>query len=484
MVKDKDILRKAIAQGFGTLIIREFLIKLFSFVGQLFLARLLAPSDFGVYVIIVFIVNLFGLFSDIGLSLAIIQKKGEPTQLELSGVFWLKVFLSLALTFLIWIYAPLVKIFYTTFVDVNVDMLRVFSLTLFLASLRAIPISLLERKIKYNLISLLDIIGVFVYYVVALSGALLHFGVWSFIVSSLVKEMIETVILYIVNPFFPTLMFRLDNIRKMIKFGIFIQGNSLVVFFISSMIPVVGGRVSGPYGVGLLDFANNLTSLPGLIAMNFGRVAFATYSRMQKQKKLLFSSIDSSISLLSLLLYFFPIIIFGFGGELVKTIYTEKWASAIPALYWFGMAAFFHPINAAIGQGILSLGQSKEIVKATLIISVAGWILAYALVNLFGFVGIAISIFLISFFLCLSYIYIFKKNGYSLPFISVILPKIIIFICTLLVCFIINVIFPHTLLYLVSKLAISAVVYVIFSFLLAKSDILELLIMTRSLIVK
>jgi len=61
-MNDKDILKANIIQGFSTLIVREFFIKIFSLVGQIFLARLLIPSDFGVYVIIVFIISLFGLF--------------------------------------------------------------------------------------------------------------------------------------------------------------------------------------------------------------------------------------------------------------------------------------------------------------------------------------------------------------------------------------------------------------------------------------
>ena len=48
MSENKDILKSSIIQGFSTLIVREFFIKIFSLVGQVFLARLIVPSDFGV----------------------------------------------------------------------------------------------------------------------------------------------------------------------------------------------------------------------------------------------------------------------------------------------------------------------------------------------------------------------------------------------------------------------------------------------------
>src|SRR5476651_340716 len=105
MVKDKDVLKSSIIQGFGTLVIREFFLKILSFVGQIFLARILAPAEFGTYVIIIFIINFLGLFADVGLSLAIIQKHEEPTKEELSGVFFLKMGLSCLIVILLWIFA-------------------------------------------------------------------------------------------------------------------------------------------------------------------------------------------------------------------------------------------------------------------------------------------------------------------------------------------------------------------------------------------
>jgi len=93
-------------------------------------------------------------------------------------------------------------------------MLRVLSITLLLTNFRSIPTSLLERKIKYNIISLVDIAGIVVYYLIALSAALFHFGVWSFIIAAVIKEIAETIILFIVQPFIPQLMFQLKVLKR------------------------------------------------------------------------------------------------------------------------------------------------------------------------------------------------------------------------------------------------------------------------------
>jgi len=474
MAENKDILKASIMQAFGTLVVREFFLKLLSFAGQIFLARLLVPSDFGIYVIIIFIIGFFGLFSDVGLSLAIIQKKEEPTKIELSEVFMLKVLLSLGLILLIWILAPYARLFYTTFSDANVMMLRVFSITLLLASLRAVPISLLERKIKYNLISLLDIAGVFVYYVVALTGAFLNFGVWSFILGAVIKEISETVILYIIQPFLPNITLSLGNIKKMLRFGIYMQGNGLVNFLRSSIVPVIGGIISGPYGVGLLHFSFNIALLPETVASNFGRVAFAGYSRIQSQRELLASSISRSVSMLSIIIYLFPVIIFSFGSVLIPIVFSEKWAPALPALYWYSAGAFFLPMLASLGQGILAIGKSKEIFWGSFLTAVSGWIIALSLINIFGFVAIAVTYFLTSFFFCMFYIIILKKSGFELNIISVLAPKIIAVVFSFAFSLGLNFLLPQGFFMIIIKLFLSVTSYFIFMLIFVRKDTKEL----------
>src|SRR5437762_12531867 len=83
-------LKSKMAPGFSTLLVRELLLKICAFSGQLILARILSPDDFGFYAIIIFIINLFGLFSDIGLSSALIQKKQPLADIELATIFFIK----------------------------------------------------------------------------------------------------------------------------------------------------------------------------------------------------------------------------------------------------------------------------------------------------------------------------------------------------------------------------------------------------------
>ncbi len=458
MSKNRDRLKSNVIKGFGTLIVREFFIKLLSFGGQIFLARLLIPSDFGIYAIVAFLITSLNLFTDVGISLAIIQRHKMLSHKELSSAFFLKLLLSLSVIVFIWIFAPYLKFYYSTFSDENILMVRVLSLIFIANCFRLIPMSLLERKINYNAISLVDILGIVVYYVVSLIGAYLHHGAWSLILGILAKEFIEVTILCFVKPFIPQLSFSKSNIKKMIKFGIYLQGTAIVNIINSSIAPIIGGKTKGIYAVGLLDFAYNIASLPEVLAVNFGRVAFAGYSRIQKQKKLLTISIIKSMSMLAIILYFFPLIIFGLGKEIVPFVFSAKWEAALPALYWYSAGTIFLPIISSMGQGILVIGKSKDIFWTSITTSIIGWFSAFILVKFLGFAGIAAAYFFITLFFTLFYYLIFRRANYKFPIIKIIYPKLLVMVISLFIVYFMNSIFQSTITFLILKIFLTIVV--------------------------
>lgn len=485
MIKNKNLFKANAISGFSTLLIREFILKFLSFAGQIVLARLLIPEDFGVYAIIVFLISFIGLFSDVGLSLAIIQKKKDVTHAELSNIFIFKILLAVLLILIIWIFAPLAQFFYPSFSNEGITMIRIFSLTLLFLGVKSVPIALLERKLKYNIISMIDVMGVATYYITALILAYFQYGVWSFIIGTLIKESAETVFLFSKSPFVPDFSLNIGKIAKMIRFGLFIQGNSILMFFMSSIIPVLGAKAGGPNVVGILDFANKLASFPGIIAVNFSRVAFATYSRIQNDHILLVKSINKSISMLSIILFIFPVIVLCFAYELVFYIYTDKWIAAVPALWWFSLAIFFYPIITSLGQVILSIGKSRQIFQTTLFTAVIGWISALILIRENGYVGIAMANLIIYFCLYISYLYIVKKAGFNVvQFILIMLPKFFAALLAILFGIIINMTLPQSVPIFLSKLMLVASVYFTLMLLVAREDTIELFRIIKSVVRK
>lgn len=471
---DVTLLKSKITQGFSILILREFFIKIFSFGGQLIIARILIPSDFGYFVIISFIVGFFGLFSDIGLTWALIQKEKQPTKKEVATTLSIKIIINALLILCIILVSPFIKYFYSTFDVIHVQMLQIFSITLLLTSIRSVPIALLEREIQYHIISFIDIIGVIAYQIAVLIFAVLQFGAWSLICAVIIKEAIEVSFALYKKPIFPIFTVKFSHIKKLIHFGIFIQGNGFINFFHTSIVPAIVGIRNGPYEVGILDWSSSIAAIPMSITDNFGRVAFSGWSRFQSDTKFLSLAVQKSIGILSIISLLFTVLILGFSREAVTLLYTDKWLAGIPALYWFCGNTFFISVMSAIGSAILVLGKSKYIFFVTFFVTLIEWTLALLLVSIIGYIGVAVTSTIISFISFLLYLYIAQKVGIVPNLTKTLFPKIIILIITFIFTVFLNSILNTTIFNLIIKISLTLILYTVLLFVLAKDDLLSI----------
>ena len=82
----EESLQKAAFSGVAWKLIEKFSIQVFGFVQGIILARLLAPSDYGLVAMIGIFFAISYLLSDAGFSTALVQKKNR-TELDYSTVF-------------------------------------------------------------------------------------------------------------------------------------------------------------------------------------------------------------------------------------------------------------------------------------------------------------------------------------------------------------------------------------------------------------
>ena len=115
------------------------------------LARLITPDEFGVVAIATVIISFFGLFSDIGISAAIVQHK-DLTTAELSDIFsftfWVGVILSFAFFGSSWLIAnyydsPILRI-----------ICQLLAINLFFASANIVPKAIFYKTKEFKFIAM------------------------------------------------------------------------------------------------------------------------------------------------------------------------------------------------------------------------------------------------------------------------------------------------------------------------------------------
>ncbi len=456
-----EIKRKTIT-GAIQLIGREMVIKVIVVAGQLLLVRLLAPSVFGVFAILSFVLSTAEIFTDVGLNLAIIQKKEEPTVRQLSTIFYIKFALTFITVILLNIFAPIIISFYHQLSLTEIVILRILSLTLLLKPLPNIISALLERELAYKQIALIDIFGIFSYYSVSLLLALMGFGIWSFIIAVIVKTIIESIITFLLKPLIPLFVFDFKDVRDFVNIGKYFQLGFLLTIIHNSIIPVIAGPRIPLFQVGFLDWSYNTASFPRVFIDNLGRVSFSSFSRIQEKKGIISSSVEKAFDMLTIVTMYFIVAVFAYGGDLIHYFLNDKWIDALPALYWYVASIFFMNGTGLLGHALMAIGKTKEILISVSIITAFEFFGSFYLLTYFGFSGIAMGFFAIIALTYFTYVLLCRKADIRININRTLISSAFLFLSTFIVMNITNSFFQQSFGDLLAKLFISFLLYLLF----------------------
>lgn len=377
--------------GIGALIKRQAAIRFLSFLANIALARLLAPEVFGVYAIVLFVVQFFSTFGDVGLAAALIQKKGELTREELSSTFWLQQLLVWLVVCVVVAAAPLALRFYPSLPSYGVWLIRAMAAGFALASLKTIPAILMERKLDFHRIALVDIAETVVFYAAAILLAVAGGGVWSFIIAALLRSLAGAALIYALSDWLPSFNFTTSAVGELVRFGLPYQGNSILVFLKDAVTPLFIGMYCGAAGVGFINWAKTFAFTPLILSEAFGRVAFPAFSRIQSDRELLGRAIERSIRSITLIMFPMTGLMLALGPEMIHVLFTDKWLPGLWAYYFYCTLPLAVGVVLPMYSAILSLGKSGVILKMTVALLIFEWGLGVPLVLVFGFSGIAFS---------------------------------------------------------------------------------------------
>ena len=441
------------------LIVRELIMKGIAIIGQILLIRLLTPSAFGVFAILSFALNTAEVLTDIGMNLSIIQRKKTPTKNELSTIFFIKVILTLFIIAFLNILVPFLLSPYHQFTESEILMFRVLTLTLLLKPLQSLLISLMERNLRYKEIAIIDLTGMVSYYTAAILLAVSGFGIWSFIWAVVVKSLVESVITFGYSPWLPILTFNLKGVKDYIKIGKYFQLGLIVGIVHNSIIPVLGGTKLPLSHVGFLDWSFNMASFPRIFIDNLGRVIFASFSRIQDNKKVISAALEEGFEILSLITIFVIGIVIIFGHDSIHFFLTDKWLPALPALYWYVGSIYFMNGTGLLGHALFAIGKAKNLVISIIFLTAFEIISAYWLLLTVGFTGIAISFFITSLLTFITYLWLCFKEQIYVNLTRSIIVSSGTFIISILLFYLIHIYFSSTPITLIIKLSFASLMY-------------------------
>lgn len=397
--EDLVVVKSRAVKGMATLTGGGLVLTLISGVGVLLLTTFLGPKEFGLYGLVGSIVVILGYFSDIGLAASLIQKKETPTVDDLRTTFTIQQGLVLLLVAATIILSPFIKNYYN--LGSSEYWLLIALLASFvLSSLKSIPSVMLERELRFDKIMIVRIVEALVFNILAVSMAVLGFGVVSYIPAILSQGLVGLVLLYIFKPWPVGLAFSTQSLKKLLKFGVPYQTNSLLAVAKDQFMNLFLWKTIGAVGMGYLNWGMFYSQQPQRLIMdNATRVAFPALSRMQDHPEEFAKSVERLLKFVCLII--FPAVIgialaWSHLAFLVPKWF--KWQPALIPLYFYTFSAVLSCFSTPISGVLYALGKAKVNTLLMIMWLVLEWGLKPYFAIQFGYLGVAYATGIISVF--------------------------------------------------------------------------------------
>ena len=328
-------------------------------------ARILSPSDFGLMAMVMAVIGFAQIFTDVGISSAVIHRQSN-TQQALSSLYWLNVFAGAAVFLLTIAATPVVVAFFD---EPRLEVLLPCVALLFLIT----PFGqlfqlLLQKELRFRDLALVEILSVIVGAVVAIGCAYEGLGVYSLAFAQIGIACFTTVSLAMIvwRQWRPTFLFRTAAIRPYIRFGLFQLGDRGLNFLAARVDQIIIGAILGAGTLGIYNFAWNLAIMPVTrISPILTRIAFPVFAKVQLENERLKRGYLLMVGLLTTTNA--PILVGGaaVASTLVPLALGPKWISVVPVLQVLAFVGLSRSIGNPIGSLLLSKGRPDLSFKFT-----------------------------------------------------------------------------------------------------------------------
>ncbi len=376
--------RGVIALGIST--ITKYALQL---IRMVILARLLAPSDFGIMGLGLIVIGGMEILVALGPDKYLIQKK--ELDANLIGTAWtlrmlLGLLIGLAAMAVAPIYAELSK-------ETEVgNVLTIIALSSVVKGMKSPGAVLAERDLKFRKIAAFDIGLTMLELLVVVSLAMIFGNVLALAWGVVITAFVETLFSFWIFPIDFRPSWQRESLQELLKVG-----SSFVIISIGSFIMVQGdnlivGTFLGTALLGQYIVAYRLCELPMQLTLQItGRAAYSAFCSVQtdipRRTRWFLSMFELQLAML---------IPAGLGivvmaNSIVFTIYGSGWEPAIPCLRALGLVVFGRGLSNLIAPFLIANGHYAFTARVKVIETVVFLMAVYYGVSGAGLVGAALG---------------------------------------------------------------------------------------------
>jgi O-antigen/teichoic acid export membrane protein len=383
-----NIGRRAVSGGFATVAAQGAKFVL-TFAAAAILARLLSPKDFGLVGMVLGVAGLVGIFNELGLSTATVQRQ-YITQQQVSNLFWINVAVSGIVSVASCGLAPLLAKFYhdprVTWIMVSLSLM--FLLTGSTVQHRA----LLARQMRFPAIAVIDVASMFVGFTTACFLARMGFAYWALVVQQLANALACLVLIWCTSKWRPSWPRRSSGVRPLLSFGAHLTVADFLGRLSVNSDTILIGKFFGAVPLGLYTRASVLLARPlEQVFAPINAVMDPVLARLQSDPERYRRTFLRTFDALAMVVFPFAAICLALSKPLVLVILGPKWTSVVPLFSAFALVAISSPLSSVVSWLYQSQGRGRDQLRSH---AAAGFvtILAYVVGLIWGPLGLILSL--------------------------------------------------------------------------------------------
>lgn len=321
------------------------------------MARLLAPSVFGLIAMAQIAIRFLSYFAQLGVSPALVQKP-ELTERDIRAALTLSVAINVLLFALMWLLAPLAGSFFSK--PEVVPILRGLSTAFLFSGFSVISLGLLRRRLMFKQLAMVEIVSYILGYgVIGIGSAFLGFGVWSLVFAVIGQEVITLAASYAFVRHSLRPLFVWADIRHFLHYGGKYSAIGFLEYIGANVDSLLIGRLFGETSLGLYNRAQLLVQLPMYhIGNAITKVLFPVLSSAQADKLKMARAYLAGWVLIGSLAASISFALIPAASDAVLTLLGPQWIAAIPIVEIAALAVPFALLTVLSGivcdaQGLL-----------------------------------------------------------------------------------------------------------------------------------
>jgi len=377
---------QSVFKGFGWLTLAKVVSRGFSFVKVALVARIMGPTEFGLYGVIALVIALFETVTETGINVVLVRK--EQSEDMVSTAWMVSLFRGLMIGIFIAIAASPVAHFFAN--DSLKNYVLAAAFVPFIKGFINPSLAFFQKRLEFHKDTLLRTSVLLIDALTGIVLVLIFRNLWGLVYALLVSAVAEVVLTWIFCSPRPSLKADWSHVKELLHFSKWFNLVVISNYLSSQFDTIVVGRILGMHTLGIYQSAYKVAHAPIVeVADLASQSTFPVYSRMQHDSPRMMRAYVKAGGTSALVTGLLVIGLVLFREQVILLVFGQEWVGAVSLIPVLALAAWIRSLIAPASAVILSMNRPDLLAQVSSIRVLVMGMLALWLMPDAGVMGMA-----------------------------------------------------------------------------------------------